>query len=53
VNAEELGVTSANVDEMAASADNPNVKRLLGNRRRPSAKASAWATTGLQRSSRL
>ncbi len=29
VNAEELGVTQANVDEMAAG-DNPNVKRLLG-----------------------
>ena len=29
LNAEELGVTSANVDEMAGST-NPNVKRLLG-----------------------
>ena len=30
INAEELGVTSANVDEMKSS-DNPNIKRLLGN----------------------
>ena len=30
VNAEELGVTSANVDEMKASSTNPNVRRLLG-----------------------
>ncbi len=30
INAEELGVTSANVDEMVASSDNPNIKRLLG-----------------------
>jgi general L-amino acid transport system substrate-binding protein len=29
INAEELGVTSANVDEMKGS-DNPSVKRLLG-----------------------
>ncbi|MFD1694068.1 amino acid ABC transporter substrate-binding protein [Roseibium aestuarii] len=29
INAEELGVTSANVDEMKAS-DNPGIKRLLG-----------------------
>lgn len=29
LNAEELGVTQANVDEMLAS-DNPNIKRLLG-----------------------
>ena len=29
INAEELGVTSANVDEMKTS-DNPNIKRLLG-----------------------
>ncbi|MFC6670809.1 amino acid ABC transporter substrate-binding protein [Marinobacterium aestuariivivens] len=29
LNAEELGVTSANADEMKAS-DNPNIKRLLG-----------------------
>ena len=29
INAEELGVTSANVDEMKSS-DNPNIKRLLG-----------------------
>jgi general L-amino acid transport system substrate-binding protein len=28
--AEELGVTSANVDEMRASSTNPEVKRLLG-----------------------
>ena len=28
VNAEELGVTSANVDEMKASSTNPNVRRL-------------------------
>jgi general L-amino acid transport system substrate-binding protein len=30
VNAEEYGVTSANVDQMAKSSTNPNVKRLLG-----------------------
>ena len=29
INAEEMGVTSANVDEMKGS-DNPSVKRLLG-----------------------
>ncbi|MGL1891112.1 MAG: amino acid ABC transporter substrate-binding protein [Spirochaetaceae bacterium] len=29
VNAEEYGVTSANVDEMKASSTNPNVKRML------------------------
>ncbi|MFY2823000.1 amino acid ABC transporter substrate-binding protein [Ruegeria sp. MALMAid1280] len=28
--AEELGVTSANIDEMAAGTDNPEVNRLLG-----------------------
>jgi general L-amino acid transport system substrate-binding protein len=28
--AEELGVTSANVDEMKAKSDNPEIKRLLG-----------------------
>ena len=30
VNAEEYGVTSANVDEMKVSSTNPNVKRMLG-----------------------
>lgn len=30
LNAEELGVTQANVDEMAKSSQNPEVKRLLG-----------------------
>jgi general L-amino acid transport system substrate-binding protein len=30
VNAEELGVTAANVDEMKAKSTNPDVKRLLG-----------------------
>ena len=30
VNAEELGVTSANVDEMKAKSTDPNVRRLLG-----------------------
>lgn len=30
VNAEELGVSSANVDEMKASSTDPNVRRLLG-----------------------
>lgn len=30
VNAEELGVTSANVDEMKAGSSDPNVRRLLG-----------------------
>jgi len=30
VNAEELGVTSANVDEMKATTTDPNVRRLLG-----------------------
>ena len=30
LNAEEYGVTSVNVDEMKASSDNPNVKRMLG-----------------------
>ncbi len=29
INAEEYGVTSANVDEMKASSTNPNVKRML------------------------
>jgi general L-amino acid transport system substrate-binding protein len=30
ITAEEFGVTSANVDEMVASSDNPEVRRLLG-----------------------
>ena len=30
ISAEELGVTSANIDEMAAGTDNPEVNRLLG-----------------------
>ncbi|SOC23045.1 amino acid ABC transporter substrate-binding protein [Stappia indica] len=30
VNAEELGVTKANVDELAANSDNPEIRRLLG-----------------------
>ncbi len=30
VSAEELGVTSANIDELAAGTDNPEVNRLLG-----------------------
>jgi len=30
ITAEELGVTSANVDDMKAKSDNPEVKRLLG-----------------------
>ena len=30
INAEELGVTQANVEEMASSSANPEVKRLLG-----------------------
>ncbi|MCB1787772.1 MAG: amino acid ABC transporter substrate-binding protein [Chromatiaceae bacterium] len=30
INAEELGVTSANVDEMKANSTDPNVRRLLG-----------------------
>ena len=30
INGEELGLTSANVDEMKASSDNPGVKRFLG-----------------------
>lgn len=30
INAEELGVTSANVDEMKAGSSDPNVRRLLG-----------------------
>lgn len=30
INAEELGVTQANVDEMAATSKNPDVRRLLG-----------------------
>ncbi len=30
INAEELGLTSANIDEMKASSSNPNVKRLIG-----------------------
>ena len=30
VNAEELGVTSANVDDMMANSTDPNVRRLLG-----------------------
>lgn len=30
VNAEELGITKANVDDMKKSSDNPDVKRLLG-----------------------
>ena len=30
VNAEELGVTSANVDDMKANSTDPNVRRLLG-----------------------
>ncbi len=30
INAEELGLTSANIDEMKESSSNPNVKRLIG-----------------------
>lgn len=30
IEAEELGITQANIDEMKAKSDNPNVKRLLG-----------------------
>ena len=30
INAEELGVSSANVDEMKAKSTDPNVRRLLG-----------------------
>lgn len=30
VNAEELGVTKANVDDLAANSDNPEIRRLLG-----------------------
>jgi general L-amino acid transport system substrate-binding protein len=30
VNAEELGITSVNVDEMKAKSTDPNVRRLLG-----------------------
>ncbi|MCC4243670.1 amino acid ABC transporter substrate-binding protein [Stappia indica] len=30
VNAEELGVTKDNVDELAANSDNPEIRRLLG-----------------------
>ncbi|WP_162654665.1 amino acid ABC transporter substrate-binding protein [Lentilitoribacter sp. Alg239-R112] len=30
INGEELGLTSANVDEMKASSDNPGIKRFLG-----------------------
>src|SRR3546814_16484433 len=30
INAEEYGVTSENVDDMAANSDNPEVRRLLG-----------------------
>ncbi len=30
INADELGVSSANVDEMKEKSDNPNIKRLLG-----------------------
>jgi general L-amino acid transport system substrate-binding protein len=30
INAEELGITKANVDDMKKSSDNPDVKRLLG-----------------------
>ncbi|MBN1009331.1 amino acid ABC transporter substrate-binding protein, partial [Amphritea sp. ZJ14W] len=30
LNAEELGLTSANVDKMKAESTDPNVKRLLG-----------------------
>lgn len=30
INAEELGVTSKNVDELKAKTDNPNIRRLLG-----------------------
>lgn len=30
INAEELGITKANVDEMLATSKNPNVRRMLG-----------------------
>lgn len=30
INADELGISSKNIDEMKASSDNPNIKRLLG-----------------------
>ncbi len=30
LNAEEAGITQANVDQMAKSTDNPDIKRILG-----------------------
>jgi hypothetical protein len=30
LNAEEAGITQANVDQMVKSTDNPDVKRILG-----------------------
>ena len=51
LNAEELGVTQANVDEMKNST-NPEIKRLLGKPTASSAKASASTTTGSSTSSR-
>ena len=50
VNAEELGVTSENVDQMAASSKDPNILRLLG-QEGIKAKGWGWKTTGLSISS--
>ena len=49
IEAEELGITQANVADMAATSDNPVVRRLLGETCRdaePSAPASASSPTG-------
>ena len=51
INAEELGVTAANVEQMAATSTNPDIKRMLG-KDAISARASASTTTGWSRSSR-
>ena len=51
LNAEELGITQANVDEMLKSP-NPEIRRLLGRRGRLRQGASGCRTTGPTRSSR-
>ena len=42
LNAEEYGITSANVDDMMTTSDNPNVKRLLGT------EGGVWEGFGLE-----
>ena len=52
INAEEMGITSANVDEMKGS-DNPGIKRLLGTEGNFGEETSDCRTTGPTMRSRL